>query len=38
MRYNNFSPLDKFSDHLRDDTEDENAISPEEVKVWVEMI
>jgi hypothetical protein len=38
VRYDDFDPLDEFGDWLGDDTEDEEAMSPEEVKVWVEMM
>lgn len=37
-RYDDFDPLDDFGDWLSDDTEDEDAMSPEEVKVWAEMM
>lgn len=37
-RYDDFNPLDDFGDWLGDDTEDEDAMSPEEVKDWVEMM
>jgi hypothetical protein len=37
VRYNDFDPLDEFGDWLGDDTEDEDAMSPEEVKLWVAM-
>jgi hypothetical protein len=33
-----FNPLDEFGDWLGDDTEDEDAMGLEEVKVWVEMM
>lgn len=38
MRYDDFDPLDDFGDWLGDNTEDEDAISPEEVKMWVAMM
>ncbi|EED14473.1 hypothetical protein TSTA_106830 [Talaromyces stipitatus ATCC 10500] len=38
VRYDDFDPLDEFGDWLGDDTEDEDAMSPEEVKAWVEMM
>ena len=37
-RYDDFDPLDDFGDWLSDDTQDEDAMSPAEVKVWVQMM
>lgn len=34
--YDDFDPLDEFGDWL--DEEDEDAMSPEDMKVWVEMM
>lgn len=38
VRYEDFDPLDEFGDWLGDDTEDKDAMSPDEVKVWVDMM
>ncbi|EED11911.1 hypothetical protein TSTA_110900 [Talaromyces stipitatus ATCC 10500] len=38
VRYDDFDPLDEFGDWLGDDTEDEDAMSPEDVKGWVQMM
>lgn len=35
MRYDDFDALDEFGDWLGDDTEDEDAMSPEKVKTRV---
>jgi hypothetical protein len=38
VRYIDFDPLDEFGDWRGDDTEDEDAMCPDDVKMWARMM